>query len=67
MYSTLYNSASTATDVQTIKEKLQGLIQQDSMVEVNRITGNIVKEAAGLMKAGNADVSGGFTSDAILN
>ena len=37
------------------------------MVEVNKITGDIVKEAAGLMKAGKADVSGGFTSDAILN
>ena len=67
MYSALYNSASTATEVQTIKERLQGLIQQDSMVEVNKITGDIVKEAAGLMKAGKADVSGGFTSDAILN
>ena len=27
----------------------------------------MVKEAAGLMKKGKADVSGGFTSDAILN
>ena len=37
------------------------------MVEVNKFTGDVVKEAARLMKAGKADVSGGFTSDAILN
>ena len=37
------------------------------MVEVSKITGDIVEEAAGLMKTGKADVSDGFTSDAILN
>ena len=65
VYSALYNSASTATDEQTIKEKLQLLIHQDSMVQVNRITGSIVKEAAGLMKSGKADVSVGFIFSAL--
>ena len=37
------------------------------MQEVNKITGKSVKEAALLMKVGKADVSGGFSSDAILN
>ena len=66
-FSALYNSASTAVEVATIKEKLQELIKNDSMDEVMRITGEKVKEAAGLMKSGKADVSGGFASDAILN
>ena len=39
----------------------------DSMLEVNRISGEAVKEAAGLMKSGKADISGGYSSDAILN
>ena len=38
------------------------MIKQDS-----KITGENVKKAAGLMKGGKADVSEGFTSDAILN
>ena len=58
VYSALYNSAGTADEVATIKEKLQELIKNDSMDEVMRITGEKVKEA---------DVSGGFASDAILN
>ena len=37
------------------------------IVEVNKITGDVVKEATGLMKTGKADVSEGFSSDAILN
>ena len=32
-----------------------------------KITGEKVKEAAGLMKSGKADVTGGYSSDAILN
>ena len=67
MYSALYNSASTAGEVQVIKEKLGELISQNSMHEVMKITGESVKEAAGLMKLGKGDVTGGYTSDAILN
>jgi hypothetical protein len=67
VYSALYNSASTAPEVQTIKDQLQALIKQESMEEVNKITGDVVREAAGLMKSGKADVSEGFASDAILN
>ena len=43
--------------------KLEEMIKK----EVMRITGEKVKEAAGLMKCGKADVTGGFSSDAILN
>ena len=37
------------------------------MEEVAKVTGAVVKEAAGLMKSGKSDVSEGFTSDAMLN
>ena len=67
VYSALYNSASTEDDVNIIKEKLSELISESSMDEVMKITGDKVKEAAGLMKLGKADVSEGFKSDAILN
>jgi hypothetical protein len=43
------------------------MIDNNSVQEVTKITGSKVKEAAGLLKANNGDVSGGFTSDAILN
>ena len=67
VYSALYNSASSAEEVQQIKERLVELIRQDSMHEVMKITGERVKEAAGLMKCGKGDVSEGYSSDAILN
>ena len=67
VYSALYNSASSAEEVQQIKERLVELIRQDSMHEVMKITGERVKEAAGLMKCGKGDLSEGYSSDAILN
>ena len=39
----------------------------DSVSEVGKVTGQIVKEAALSMKAGKGDVSCGFTSDAIIS
>ena len=67
VYSALYNSSSTLEEVQSIKERLLDLINVDSMLEMDRISGEAVKEAAGLMKSGKADISGGYSSDAILN
>ena len=67
MYSALYNSASTVDEVSIIKEKIGSLIDAGSVDEVRKITGKKVNEAAGTLKAGKADISEGFTSDAILN
>ena len=50
-----------------IKEKLGEMINKDYMHEVLKISWESVKAAAGKMKAGKADVSEGFSSDAILN
>ena len=49
------------------KRWLAELITLDSVDEARKITGAKVKEAASLMKAAKSDVTGGFTSDAILN
>ena len=67
VYSALYNSSSTAEEVQTIKDKLAELITMDSMGEVNKINGETVKAAAHLMIVGRGDISEGYSSDTILN
>ena len=67
VYSALYNSSSTADEVQTIKDRLGELINMGSMEEVLKINGEAVKAAAGLMKTGKADITQGYSSDAILN
>ena len=67
VYQTLYNSASTDKDITELSDKIDGLISQDSIEEVNKVTGAKVKEAACQLKPKKGDISGGFTSDAILN
>ena len=48
-------------------ERVNNQINPNSMQEVNKVTGIKVKEAASLMRPKKGDISGGFTSDAILN
>ena len=50
-----------------IKVRLAERITLDSVDEARKITGAKVKEAASLMKAAKSDITGGLTSDAILN
>ena len=67
VYSTLYNSEDTTEEILKLVEVLREEITQDSIKHVEKITGNVVKEAAARMKPNKSDVSKGFTSDAILN
>jgi hypothetical protein len=67
VYETLYNSSGFANEMDQIKASLAQVIGASCLVEANKVTGSVVKEAARLMKAGKSYVSGGFTSDAILN
>ena len=48
-------------------ERVSALISVDSVGEIGRVTGAKVKEAVGLLKPKKGDVSGGFTSDALIN
>ena len=41
------------------------MISQESLAEVNKVTGSAVKKAAAKIKPGKADVSGSFTSHVI--
>ena len=67
VYEALYNSADTNVEMNELLEKVNSLIGDTSQQEVAKITGNIVKETVTLLKAQKGDVSGSFTSDAILH
>ena len=68
MYQKLFNSCDTSEGVESIKDKLKDLIGRDlSVNDADLITGSVLKDAACRMKPGKGDVSGSYTSDAILN
>ena len=67
VYEALYNSADTNVEMAELLQEVDALIGETSQQEVAKITGSKVKEAVTLMKAQKGDISGGFTSDAILN
>ena len=51
-----------------IKKQVSTLIEsEDSVAQVEKLTGEVVKKAACKMRAAKSDVSGVFTSDAILH
>ena len=66
-YQELYNSAGTEEAMDVLKEKLMGMIGDNSCNEVMKVTGDIVKLACCRMKPGKTDVSGSYTSDVFLN
>ena len=67
VYSTLYNSADSNAEMADLLTRVTALIQADSEAEVKKVNGNKVKEAVGLLKPSKGDISGGFTSDALIN
>jgi hypothetical protein len=67
VYEELYNSAGSEEAMYDIKAKLAPMIGQDSILEVNKLTGSVVKEACSRMKPGKADVTESFTSFILLH
>ena len=67
VYETLYNSADTQAEMADLLNQVNRMIDNNSVQEVTKINGSKVKEAAGLLKSNKGDVSGGFSSDAILS
>ena len=67
VYENLYNSAGSKDAMQGIKERLQENITSNSIREVEKITGQVVKDACTFMKPGKTDVTEGFTSDIFLH
>ena len=63
VYQCLYNSAGSAEEMTNLQKKIHELIQtEDSKVEVQKLTTEVVKKAAGLMKPHKMDVSQGYSS-----
>ena len=67
VYSTLYNSSGSQDGMQQLRHHVQSLIGPECMEHVSKLTGENVKKAAVLLKPGKSDVSGGFSSDALLH
>ena len=65
---TLYSSASSKEEMDELKVKIKELlVTANSQAEVEKVTPDIVKQAAMLMKRHKMDVSQGFSSDALLH
>ena len=67
VYSTLYNSSGSQEEMLRLNNRINSLIGPTCIAEVAKLTGAAVKEAASKLKPKKSDVSGGFTSDAILH
>ena len=67
IYSELYNSANTKDELDVLSGEIKHLISHESVNEIGKVTGAVVKTAACKLKSRKSDVSGWFTSDALLN
>ena len=67
VYETLYSSAASEDEMTVLLERVNRMVNQNSVEEVAKVSGTKVKEAACLLKPKKSDISGGFTSDALLN
>ena len=67
VYSLLYNSSDTSVDLAKLKDIIENEISEESLADIDRVSGPAVKQAACRMKPSKPDISGSYTSDAILN
>jgi hypothetical protein len=67
VFETLYNSAGTQEEMEVLQGRIRGLLGEDSKAEVMKVTSEVVKRAAVMMKPHKMDVSQGFSSDAMLH
>ena len=68
VYSSLYNSWDSQEEMVEIKQMVATLVQEENSVrELQKLTGKVVKKAVCKMKAAKSDVSGSFTTDALLH
>ena len=69
-YEELYNSAGTQHAMNIIKENLKNIIQgnrDQSVKEIQKVTGKLVKEACGRMLPGKTDVTEVYSSDVFIH
>ena len=68
VFESLYNSVSDQAALELVETRLKNLLTtEDNQAEINKVSPEIVKEAAAMMKSHKLDVSQGFSSDALLN
>jgi hypothetical protein len=67
VYSALYTSAGTQPGMEALGAKVATLITPEAVSEVTKLTGSVVKNAVTKMKPRKSDVSGSFSSDALLH
>ena len=66
-YENLFNSAGTEDAMVNIKVKLEELINDNSVREVEKVTADVVKQACSKMKSGKTDVTDAYSSDVFLH
>ena len=66
-YENLFNSAGTEDAMVNIKFKLEELINDNSVREVEKVTADVVKQACSKMKSGKTDVTDAYSSDVFLH
>ena len=68
VFDSLYNSADSKAEMEVLQKKIRELIgKENSRAEVEKITPEVVKKAAMMMKKHKMDVSQGFSSDALFH
>ena len=68
IFRTLYNSSGSEEEMATLQDRIRGLVQtENSGAEINKLTAEVVKQAAASLKPHKMDVSQGFSSDALLH
>ena len=66
-YSTLYNSVNDADDVRGIADDIETKINFLSLMDVEKVTPEVVKEAAGNLRDSKSDPIFSFNSDCVKN
>ena len=67
IYSTLYNSADDAAEMQRVKSKVEKGVNSESIGDVEKVTPELVKKAVMKLKSGKSDPCYSFSSDCIKN
>ena len=67
IYSDLYSKVELDDEFEEVSARIDSKISPDSMLDVDRVTDNLVKEALKKMKAGKSDALYDFSSDCIIN
>ena len=66
-YEKLYNSANDGEALMKVLREVESRVSKSSLIEVEKVTPSLVKEAAKKLKPGKSDPMFSFTSDCFKN